>query len=211
MKNFCVPLGEFPSRMRFVFRDKMLILIHFRALRIAKTSTYLEFPVLPLRGHAPHVTLDLDDRPQLPVVVAPHEVTPAPRLQPHDVTPQVPELVAEHARPDQGLEPHVAGAHLAVLLLAVVGAEVLLDDDGGGAHLEEAAAVVPAANAALEDEDLLGEDAVALLLEEEVLRVLQEDLRAAQLVVGLAEDVLANLGRGAAAVVLKRSKTPREF
>lgn len=74
-----------------------------------------------------------------------------PHLQPDDVLPDELEPVREDPGPDDGLQAHVAVAHLAELPAPVVRAEVLLDDDGGGAHLQEAAAVVPAADAALED------------------------------------------------------------
>ena len=156
-----------------------------------------QFPELPLRHHPAHVRLDLDDGPHLLLVVAAHQVAPRPRLQPHNVAAQVPELLRQHARPYQRLQPHVpcseraqvnsgrprplylllTSLHLLVLFLPVVGPEILLNDDGGGAHLEELPPVVPSADAALEDEDLLGEDTVPLLLKEQVLRVFQEHLQ----------------------------------
>ncbi len=49
---------------------------------------------------------------------------------------------------------------------------------------------------------LPGEHPVPLLLQEEVLRVLEEDLGPAQLVVRPAEDALADLGGGRAAAGL---------
>ena len=69
-------------------------------------------------------------------------------------------------------------SHLLILLLPVVCPEVLLNDDGGGAHLKEPPPVVPAAYAALQHEYLFGEHAVPLLLEEQVLGVFQEHLKA---------------------------------
>ena len=67
--------------------------------------------------------------------------------------------------------------HLLILFLSVVRSEIFLNDHGGGAHLQESPPVVPAADAALQHEDLFREDAVPLLLEEQVLRVFQEHLK----------------------------------
>jgi hypothetical protein len=62
--------------------------------------------------------------------------------------------------------------------------------------------VVPAPDAALEDEDLPGEDPVPLLLQVEIVRVLQEDLGPAQLVVRLPQHGLADPRRGRTTVNL---------
>ena len=62
--------------------------------------------------------------------------------------------------------------------------------------------MVPGLDGPLQDQDLLGENPVPLLLEEEVLRVLQEDLVLPQLEVGAAQYLLADLGRGSPAVHL---------
>ena len=59
----------------------------------------------------------------------------------------------------------------------------------------------------LEDENLPGEDAVSLLLEVEVVRVLEEDLGPAQLVVRLAQHLLADLVARLATVHLVRRGT----
>jgi hypothetical protein len=93
-------------------------------------------------------------------------------------------------------------SHLLILFLSVVSPEVLLDNDGSRPHLEEPPPAVPASNAPLQDEDLSGQNSISFLLEEKVLRVLQEDLRPAELVVGLAEDDLTNLRGPASALVL---------
>jgi len=86
----------------------------------------------------------------------------------------------------------------------VIGAEVLLDDDGGRTHLEESSSMVPASNASLQHLDLLGEHAIALLFQEEILRILQEDLRLAQLIVrAVAQDGAANFRGRSLATVLK--------
>ena len=71
--------------------------------------------------------------------------------------------------------------HLLILFLSVVRSEIFLNDHGGGAHLQESPPVVPAADAALQHEDLFREDAVPLLLEEQVLRVFQEHLKSVQI------------------------------
>ena len=68
--------------------------------------------------------------------------------------------------------------------------------------------MVPASDTALEDEDLPGEDPVSLLLQVEIVGVLQEHLGPAQLVVGLPQDLLANLGRGLPAVHLVGWRAP---
>ena len=120
---------------------------------------------------------------------------------------EVMELVTEDPGPDHGLHPQEARPHLRVLPPPVVGTERLLDLDGGRPHLEEASAVIPAADAALEDEDLPGEHAVPLLLQEEVVGVLEEDLGPAELVVCLDEDRLADLLRGLSAVHLVGRRT----
>ena len=131
-----------------------------------------------------------------------HQVTSTPGLQSDDVTPKVFELVAEDPRPDHRLHPHEPGPHLGVLPPPVVGAECFLNENGGSSHLEEPAAMVPASDTALEHEYLPGEDPVPLLLQVEIVGVLQEHLGPAQLVVGLAQDLLADLGRGLPAVHL---------
>ena len=59
----------------------------------------------------------------------------------------------------------------------------------------------------LEDKNLSGEDAVSLLLEVEVVRVLEEDLGPAQLVVRLAQHLLADLVARLATVHLVRRGT----
>ena len=163
----------------------------------------LELAILSLRNHLAHVTLQFDHCPHLLVVLPAHQVTPAPGLKPDDVTAQVPELMAKHAGPDQSLESHVTRAHLQVLLPAVVGPEVPLDDDGGLAHLQEPSPVVPTADAALENQNLLGQHAIPFLFKEEIMGILEEDLAPSQLVIGLAENCLANLGGGCSAVVVR--------
>ena len=70
------------------------------------------------------------------------EAAAAASLQPDNVTPQVAELVAEDAGPDEGLQPLVAGPHLLVLPLPVVRSERFLDEDRGRPHLQEAPAAV---------------------------------------------------------------------
>ena len=112
------------------------------------------------------------------------------------------EFVAQDPGPDHGLHPHEAGPHLCVLPPSVVGPERFLNENGRGSHLEEPAAVVPASDTPLEDENLPGEHSVPLLLQVEVVGVLQEDLGPAQLVVGLPQHLLADLGRGLPAVHL---------
>ena len=77
------------------------------SLSKSSLQTHPQFPELPLRHHPADVRLDLDDRPHLLLVVPANEIAPRPRLQPHYVAAQVPELVGQHARPDQRLEPHV--------------------------------------------------------------------------------------------------------
>jgi len=72
---------------------------------------------------------------------------------------------------EKGFNEGVTCSHLLVLLPSVVCPEVLLDDDGGRPHLEEPPAAVPAPNAPLEDQDLPGQDPIALLLQEQVLVV----------------------------------------
>jgi hypothetical protein len=92
--------------------------------------------------------------------------------------------------------------HLLILFLSIVSPEVLLDDDGCRPHLEEPPPAVPASNAPLQDEDLSGQNSISFLLEEKVLRVLQEDFRPAELVVGLTEHDLTDLRGPASALVL---------
>jgi len=57
------------------------------------------------------------------------------------VAAQVAELVAEDAAPDEGLHPHVAGAHAQVVAPSGVGAPVLLDEDCGSSHFQETAPI----------------------------------------------------------------------
>ena len=130
------------------------------------------------------------------------QVTSTPGLQSDDVTSEVFELVAEDPRPDHGLHPHEASPHLSVFPPTVVSPECFLDQDGGGSHLEEPTAVVPASDTALQDQNLPGEDPVSLLLQVEIVGVLEEHLGPAQLIVGLPQDLLADLGRGLPAVHL---------
>ena len=73
--------------------------------------------------------------------------------------------------------------------------------------------MVPGLDGPLQDEDLLGEHPVPLLLEEQVLRVLQEDLVLPQLVVGAAQNLLTDLGGGRSTVHLtvSHAQQPSEY
>ena len=66
--------------------------------------------------------------------------------------------------------------------------------------------MVPAPDAALQDEDLPGEDPVPLLLQVQVVGVLEEHLGSSQLVVRLAQHRLADTRRGGSAVNLGTNK-----
>lgn len=65
----------------------------------------------------------------------------------------------------------------------------------------------PAADATLDDDQFFGEDAVAFLLEEQVLSVLEEDFGLAQLVVGLTQHRLTDASRGLPTVDLQERHT----
>ena len=81
---------------------------------------------------------------------------------------------------------------------------------GSPCACDRPAPVVPGLDGPLQDQDLLREHPVPLLLQEEVLRVLQEDLVLSQLEVGAAKYLLTDLGRGSPAVHLSVKKKRRQ-
>lgn len=168
--------------------------------------TYPEFPISPLLDHSSDVCLNIDDGPHLPGIDFPDEVASASCLKSHDVATKVFEFMREYPGPDQGLESHVARPHLLVLSLPVVRSEVLLNGDRSRSHSEEASPMIPAPDASLNDQDLFGQDPIALLLQEQVLSILEEHFRPSQLVIGFAQHDLTYLGRISNAVVLEIGK-----
>jgi hypothetical protein len=76
-----------------------------------------------------------------------------------------------------------------------------LNGNAAALHLPELASVVPSTHSFLDGHQLLGEDAVPLLLEERILSVFQKDFGFAQLEVGSTKDSLAD-GQGGLLAVL---------
>ena len=124
-------------------------------------------------------------------------------LKADDVAAKVLEPVREDPRPNHGLQARESQTHLKVALALDVAPPLPLDDDGGAAQAQKATSVNPAAYAALDDDQFLGQHAIPLLFQKQILRVLEEDFGLAQLVVGILQYDRANPGRCLPAIHLQ--------
>ena len=161
-----------------------------------------DFLVAALSNHPADVFLDDDGGPRLHAQLATHQVAAATGLEPDDVAAQVLEPVRQDPGADESLEAEESTAHFQVAFALSLSSPLALDDDGGRPEAEVAPPMDPAADAALDDDQLLGEDAVALLFQEQVLGVLQKHFGLTQLVVRLAQCSRTNSGRRLPAIHL---------
>ena len=165
-------------------RLEALLLFESQAFGLASPRRLqTQAPVATQRYEASHARLYGHDGAHLARTILLGQVGARPPLQAHDERSQRHVASREQTRPVRGLEAHEAASHESVAASRHVAAPRALYEQSAVLGAHELASLGPAAYAALEDEDLVGEDLFAHVLDVDVLGVLEEELGAAELVV----------------------------